>query len=261
MATTQGKANTNYQISQEDLKDPTLYRLNSDFTSVNSRITTMAGNLTALANKVAAIAGAGNGSSFASIVTTHANRNNFNPANYSTGSLLTETDRNSVYQVRLVSNQPAWVFLEGRMEAPFVSLPTDLGTPDTGFIFYDNTNSLHTWEWIGTAWTWGPGNDLQSGAMVEYDFNPGAGWHICDGTPGLTKYTKTAGTTTFTVPDRRGFYPENIALASYTGVGVAAVAPGVTTTTVLTAGAVNVVETVDATGRPPTFGVPVYYRL
>lgn len=184
------------------------------------------------------------------------------------GTLFAETDRGLIYQAQL----GVWRWLAGIMTGAWASLPVGLASPDVGVLFFDNVNSLHVWRWTGSVWTWGPGNDHPSGAMQEFDADPGAGWHICDGTSGLTKYAAD-GTrnVSFTVPDRRTFYTKAVALASYTGTGVAAVAPtggGFTpgSTTVQSGSGASPSSggssiPVAANGTPPTFAVPIYYRL
>ena len=113
-----------------------------------------------------------------------------------------ETDRDTFYQAQA----NVWTWIGGRMEAPWASMPVDLTKADSGFTFYDDTDSFHIWRWNGTGWEWGPGNRA-SGEMAEFDADPGVGWHICDGSTGLTKY-KADGTrvTGFTVPNRIATY-------------------------------------------------------
>ena len=119
-----------------------------------------------------------------------------------------------------------WAYASGQQVAAWASLPTDLGEVDNLMTFFDNTNSLHIWQWTGAAYTWGPG-DRHSGEFAQFDADPGVGWHSCDGAVNQTKYAAN-GTrvTNFTVPDQREFYLKTS--ATYTGVGVAAVAPTIT---------------------------------
>jgi hypothetical protein len=154
-----------------------------------------------------------------------------------------------------------WAYVSETMQQAWANLPADLGDADAGLLFYD-VNSLHTWQWNGSAWGWGPGNRA-SGEMAEFDADPGAGWHLCDGTGGVTKYAANGTrSTTFTVPDRRGFYTEGS--GSYTGLGVAVV-PATVNTTAGTAGtgsgAVLTAASIGTQPVPPTFATLYYYRL
>ncbi len=149
---------------------------------------------------------------------THVNRALTPAGGLNLKRLYYETDRTALY----VSINNAWVYAGGVMSAAWASLPGDLTTTDNGFLFFDNTNSLHVWQWTGAAWNWGPG-DTHSGMIGMFDANPGTGWHAADGST-VTKYaangTRNAA---FVLPDMREFYLK--ASATYTGSGVAAVAP------------------------------------
>lgn len=155
---------------------------------------------------------------------THAER--VNRAVPADATIYVETDRSNVeYQARGTQ----WAFVAGLMVGPWADLPTDLGPGDANFVFFDDTDSLHVWQWTGIAWTWGPG-DRHSGEFGQFDADPGTGWHLCNGSINQTKYSGD-GTrvTNFTVPDQREFYLQ--ASATYTGAGVAAVAPALTGST------------------------------
>jgi hypothetical protein len=170
---------------------------------------------------------------------THANR--IAKAVPADATIYVETDRgNVVYQVQAT----VWTFIGGQMAAAWASMPADLGKADEDFVFTDNVNSLHIWQWNGSAWTWGPG-DRHSGEFGQFDSMPGTGWHLCDGSTNQTKYAGD-GTrvTNFTVPDQRGFYLQ--ANGSYTGNGVAAAAPGLSGSTAVGVASIPPVNTASA---------------
>lgn len=190
-----------------------------------------------------------------------------------------------------------WVYITGRMENQWSTLPADLGENDAttvstaltlGFLFFDSKDSYHEWQWTGSIWSWGPDNDCQSGTIIMRDTAPDplTGWHAADGTTNLTKYAKDGTrSTTFTVPDMREFYLK--ASATYTGSGAVAVAPTASggavqntdlhpTTSTFTPVALATTAvtgfdnphghgftqpTISATGTPATFAVLPYYRL
>lgn len=123
-------------------------------------------------------------------------------------SLFFETDRNAIYQARLVAGVPAWVYVGGLPFPGTISpdqKPTDLGTNDAGFSFF-STDFNRPYRWTGSAWA----DDIQRGApqrgMIVYfsDTAPPEGgsgvWQLCDGTA-TNISTATGGTAAFTVPD------------------------------------------------------------
>jgi hypothetical protein len=168
------------------------------------------------------------------------------------GTLYIETDRSGVvYQARGAQ----WAYISGMMQADWASLPTDLGLADTGFAYFDSVNSLHIWQWNGTAWEWGPG-DRHSGEFGQFDADPGTGWHVCDGSINQTKYAAD-GTrvTTFTVPDQREFYLK--ASATYTGVGVVAAAPGLTGLTASGTAVITPLNTASGSANITVSAIPV----
>ena len=72
------------------------------------------------------------------------------------GSLYGETDRTVVYQSRLIFTTPTWIYVVGCMVSTFANLPTDLGTNDTGFLFYA-TDRTQLYCWNGAAWAYRSG--------------------------------------------------------------------------------------------------------
>lgn len=81
---------------------------------------------------------------------THANRLLAGSQAAPMGSLWFETDRpNVIYQARMPSSSMQWIFAGGAFYG--TTMPTDLDTRDTGFIYYD-TNQNQLWRWTGTAW-------------------------------------------------------------------------------------------------------------
>lgn len=164
-------------------------------------------------------------------------------------SITLQTATTNAAGVSYLVTSGRWVYLDDAMQKAWASLPTDLGENDVavnggGFIFFDNTDSLHIWQWTGAAWGWGPG-DRHSGEFGQFDASPGVGWHLCNGDVNQTKYAAN-GTrvTNFTVPDQRGFYLKGS--GSYSGSGVAAVAPTINAFTGSTAsGAANIGDDTD----------------
>ncbi len=86
---------------------------------------------------------------------THAERVDpdgpYDPAQYRPGTWFWETDRTVLYQVRIVSSEPRWVYVLGTMEAPLASRPTDLGPYDAGFQFA-STDTGQLYYWDGAVW-------------------------------------------------------------------------------------------------------------
>ncbi len=125
---------------------------------------------------------------------THANRANYPNGAYLVDTLFVETDRLVVFR----NTGTAWKYVDGTYTATLSSIPT-LGTDDAGFLF-GVSDYGHLLRWSGTAWGWAPG-DAGSGMMALFEIDPGAGWHIYDGTANVP-YLKSDGTTgTVTLPD------------------------------------------------------------
>ena len=98
------------------------------------------------------------------------------------------------------------------------------------------TDYAHVLRWTGSAFTWGPGEE-GSGMLVPFAAAPtGTGWHLCDGSAGVT-YLKADGTTgTVTLPN-------TAATAAYLNLGPAY-------TNAITAAAVPTVSQPTFAGSP-----------
>lgn len=156
---------------------------------------------------------------------THANRLDKHAADQSRlGHWFYETDRKVVYQVRTVAKKKTWIYVTGTMRDALGNKPADLGTEDTGFLFY-STDYYRTFRWTGSAWEYAPGERL----FREISFYPGtvpSGWAVCDG-GSVTTTTATAGTSSFTTPDLTGQFLKG---GTYSGSVVSAVAPALSGT-------------------------------
>lgn len=186
---------------------------------------------------------------------THAHRldatgfSQYQAANVAIGTLFWETDRKVTYIAASVAGVNAWVYQSGQMIDVQANIPNDLGANDKGFQI-SVTDFAHGLQWGGAGWNWAPG-DPGSGMMVlfEVDPSPTTGWHLYDGTAGVT-YLKSDGTTgTVTLPDltsatNKGSYPK----AGSPNAGPnAAVAPGATA-----GGAIN--SALTGISNPPATG-------
>jgi hypothetical protein len=124
---------------------------------------------------------------------TAAQMASFSASNYS-NALFFQTDRTVFYQ----SIGGQWVYVAGQMQCTQGSLPV-LGIPDAGFVA-DVTDYNHKLIWSGTAWKFEAG-DSGSAYIQAFFRDPGAGWHLCDGTVALA-YLKGDGTLgTVTLPN------------------------------------------------------------
>jgi hypothetical protein len=152
------------------------------------------------------------------------------PAVPVTGSLYYETDRTVLYQTLLHFSTPIWQYVAGGMVGTLAGLPTDLGTADTGFLYYA-TDYYHLYQWNGAAWAFAAGTESSGiiSAAIPGHLYPAAAWKPCDGS--AITISTAAGTldTVTTPPMNTGVFLRGIAAGSYTG---ATVAP--TATTLLT---------------------------
>lgn len=166
---------------------------------------------------------------------THAQRltDKYSPANFRPGTWFYETDRTVLYQVRIVADEPHWVYVAGTMRNTLANIPMDLTAYDTGFLFY-GTDYAHTWRWTWITgppahgqWEYAPG-DRASGEFAWFASDPGTGWKLCNGT-GTTRTNADASTTAFATPNLIGVYPKGG--STYTGGVVSAVGGTVSGTT------------------------------
>ncbi len=149
---------------------------------------------------------------------THADRidDKNDPAQYRPGTWFYETDRTVLYQVRIISDEPQWVYVAGTMRGSAVTnKPTDLGAYDAGFLFYAAAYA-HTWRWTGSTWQDAPG-DRASGEIAWFTVDPGAGWALCNGTSTF-RTLGNATTSAITTPNLITAYAKGAAAYSPTVV-------------------------------------------
>lgn len=115
----------------------------------------------------------------------------------------------------------------GMMIGLLAALPT-LSPSDAGFLYYAS-DYAHTYRWNGVAWGYAPGDDGSDYFKACGGLPQGAGWQICDGST-VTRSTSTGSTAAVIVPDLTSTpaYLRTNAVASLTGLPVAASAPGIT---------------------------------
>lgn len=105
--------------------------------------------------------------------------NRFPATNLNVGDRFIETDRGEVeYAVGLVGAVKTWVFLGGTYANTLANRPTDLGTNDSGFVFFA-TDTTDLYRWSGSAWIY------FGGALAAQDFNPVADGGASLGTTAL----------------------------------------------------------------------------
>lgn len=163
---------------------------------------------------------------------THPQRltDKYSPANFRPGTWFWETDRMVLYQVRIVADEPHWVYVAGMMRNILSNIPTDLTAYDAGFLFY-GTDYAHTWRWTWITgppahgqWEYAPG-DRASGEFAWFASDPGTGWKLCNGTS-TTRTNADASTASFATPNLIGVYPKGA--GTYSGGVIGAVAGTIT---------------------------------
>jgi len=160
---------------------------------------------------------------------THADRisDTYDPAQFRPGTWFYETDRTVLYQVRIISSEPRWVYVAGTMRGLAVTdKPTDLGAYDTGFLFYA-ADYAHTWRWTGSTWQYAPG-DRASGEIAWFTVDPGTGWALCNGTSTF-RTLGNATTSAITTPNLITAYAKGAAAYSPTVVPASGSVSGGTT--------------------------------
>lgn len=161
------------------------------------------------------------------------------------GTLWVETDTDLVYQWQAPAL--AWVYLSGTYaltQAQLAAFAGTLGKHDTDLLV-NVTDYAHILQWTGTGWNWGPG-ETGSGRLEAFAVAPtGHGWHLCDGSTGVS-YLKSDGTTgTLTLPNTNGS-------AAYMNLG-SAYNPAITAAAVPTS-STPTSSTPTFTGTPGTTG-------
>lgn len=114
---------------------------------------------------------------------------------------------------------------------PFAGQPT-LGAGDAGFLGFV-TDYNHFVRWTGTIWTFAAG-DVGNKFFRDFAGPPQElGWQLCDGsaTDYLVVGAAALAVTAITPPNLSGAPAYRKSAAAYTGVPVAASAPGITGTT------------------------------
>ncbi len=131
---------------------------------------------------------------------THANRlalAKYNPNKISIGAAFWETDRKLLYLNLGTFGASAWKYSLGTFTTTQATIAgLALGVNDANLLLWIS-DYAHMLQWSGTVWGWGPGDDLRAGEgpiAREVDPSPTVGWHLYDGTAGVT-YLKSDGTT------------------------------------------------------------------
>jgi hypothetical protein len=126
------------------------------------------------------------------------------------GTPILEADQGSLISStwqRFFTVLQAWVV--GLEVAPSsgnaANLPSGLGAADSGLLYYASDYG-HTLEWMGSGWTWAPG-ELGSGFIVAFASGitpvPPTGWHVCDGST-VTMLNSDGTTVNVTLPSTPG---------------------------------------------------------
>ncbi|MDE2099617.1 MAG: hypothetical protein KGL39_20360 [Patescibacteria group bacterium] len=190
-----------------------------------------------MSSTIAGGGGGGGTSATAVIFDVYANWTTakYDPTQQPVNTQIVITDRNFiVYVVQKVSGTNKWVYEAGTysvVQSAIAGLKgfngAALGTTDSGLLI-NVTDYAHVLKWGGAAWGWGPG-ELGSGYLQDFAAAPtGNGWHLCDGTAGVS-YLKADGTLgTATLPNTTSSPAYRKNGSAYTNTITAAGAPTVT---------------------------------
>ena len=139
------------------------------------------------------------------------------------GLLYFETDREVFYLSAMVGNIWTWIYVGGTMKCKQSGIPADLGSNDRYFVV-NVTDYRHKLIWgkEDSTVAYSAGWDFESGdggSNFKQDFfaAPGTGWHLCDGTAGVS-YLKSDGTLgSLNLPNLSGSPAYIKSGAAYTG--------------------------------------------
>lgn len=231
---TASHGNSGVSIAPSDLQDPGLYRLNSILATLNTRSGTNTTSIKNITEQITTISGGGSSATtITSLSGTHAQRLAGSPvSSLNPGSLFYETDRTSLYQVQVVGTANQWVWIGGQMLAALAGIPTDLGTTDEGFLYFENAKYYHQAQWTGSVWQRGPNDRDRAGSFVDLVAAPTeGGWHSCDGsTQNYFNYTNPAAPGSATLPNLSTAAVAYDTQSTYTPGLTSPVLPTVTTT-------------------------------
>lgn len=122
------------------------------------------------------------------------------PPGESPGSIYIESDRGDVAYVSVFANGSwVWQYSSGIYTAALTSLPGDLGTLDTGFVFRSTTVGNHRYYWSGTSWVYD--GDLP-GVVIAWGLNTtplSTLYHLLDGATITIANPATPGSSTSVV--------------------------------------------------------------
>jgi hypothetical protein len=125
------------------------------------------------------------------------------------GQQFYETDTGLTYLNREVGGGPglAWYYMAGTATGAYASplashskFIRPLGPQDAGLLFR-LTDKARTMQWSGGAWAFAPTEVIPVGYVSGFRADPGAGWHICDGSGSVSQLNSDGTTSSITVED------------------------------------------------------------
>lgn len=162
MPTTPNQQNSSVRISKSDMESGDPSRLNRILNLLAQKIPSDSRIEQVVAtyitnNSTSGGGGGGGGTAVGATILsdTHANRLlSFPASSYTEDSLFWETDRTVLYicQYPSLGVGNIWQYALGTMREAYANRPTDVGTYDSGFLFYATDKQL-TYRWSGTAWS------------------------------------------------------------------------------------------------------------